>query len=68
MYLDDVSVYLLDVVSVYLLDDVSMYLLDDVKMCAADLGSRVYKGAADDSTSSSLFAKAKTAHFSVVIK
>ena len=37
-------------------------------MCATDLGSRVYKGAADDSTSRSLFAKAMTAHFSVVIK
>ena len=33
-------------------------------MCATDLGSRVYKGAADVSTSRSLFDKAMTAHFS----
>ena len=32
-------------------------------MCATDLGYRVYKGAEDDSTSISLFAKAMTAHF-----
>lgn len=37
-------------------------------MCATDLGYRVYKGAEDDSTSISLFAKATTAHFSVEIK
>ena len=37
-------------------------------MCATDVGYRVYKGAADDSTSSYLFDEAMTAHFSVGIK
>lgn len=37
-------------------------------MCATDFGYRVYKGVAGDGTSSSLFAEAMTASFSVVVK